>query len=299
MTEQVSLYSLQQLLICPKCKGKLEFSSNSIKCTLCGTNFPQVANDWFNLMPNQLLENEATQWEERLLEMEDWYRNLIINPISATDCFERDYTPYAPFLATLSGEILDVGGGIGLPRNYLPPGTKYIVIDPSVEWLRTDWSSLVKCFPLVEKKPNFVRGVGEYLPFSSQSFDAVLSFWSLNHASDPALVFSEVARVLRPGGRFLIVLEEMIPQWFDLFTPRFPASRVFNSFFNLELLQKRFSRLRLFLRLLRSDEWPLQEDHIRIQESEIQNWAAQSFEITLRVWINQYLTFELRKGEMK
>lgn len=127
----------------------------------------------------------------------------------------------------------------------------------------------------------------------------LLSFWSLNHASDPALVFSKVARVLRPGGRFLIVLEEMLPHWFDLFTPRFPAGRVFNSFFNPELLRKRFTRLCLFLRLLRSEEWPLQKDHIRIQESEIQNWAVQNLEITLRVCINQYLTFELRKGEMK
>lgn len=78
----------------------------------------------------------------------------------------------------------------------------------------------------------------------------------------------------------------MIPQWFDLFTPRFLASRVFNSFFNPELLRKQFPRFRLFLKLLRREDWPLQKDHIRIQESEIQNWAAQNLEITLRVWIN-------------
>lgn len=295
MIEIASLDSFQQLLVCPKCKDELEFSKNLIVCTSCGANFPQLADDWFNLMPDQLLESESTQWEDRLSDMEDWYKDLMTNPVSATDCFTGDYAPFAAFLTNLSGDILDVGGGIGIPRNYFSCDNNYVVVDPSVEWLRIDWSSLLKSFPYLEGKPKFVRGIGEHLPFASESFDTVLSFWSLNHASNPELVLSEVARVLRPGGQVLFVLEEMIPQWSDLLNPKLPAKSVFNAFFNTTWLRRQLPRLRLLVKSLMHQDWPLQSDHIRILESDIQDWIAQDFEVVRRIWVNQYLTFELRK----
>ncbi|MEM6898365.1 MAG: bifunctional 2-polyprenyl-6-hydroxyphenol methylase/3-demethylubiquinol 3-O-methyltransferase UbiG [Pseudomonadota bacterium] len=46
-------------------------------------------------------------------------------------------------------------------------------------------------------------GVGEALPFDSDSFDAVVCVDVLEHVSDLAKVVSEVARVLKPGGKFL------------------------------------------------------------------------------------------------
>jgi SAM-dependent methyltransferase len=41
------------------------------------------------------------------------------------------------------------------------------------------------------------------LPFPSRSFDAAISFDVVLHLRDRAKLFSEVARLLRPGGRFL------------------------------------------------------------------------------------------------
>lgn len=46
-------------------------------------------------------------------------------------------------------------------------------------------------------------GTAEKLPFESGSFDVVFSDNVLEHLPDPVTVFGEVARVLRPGGRFL------------------------------------------------------------------------------------------------
>jgi len=42
------------------------------------------------------------------------------------------------------------------------------------------------------------------LPFSSKSFDLVTANMVVEHVSDPVLQFSEIARVLRPGGSFLL-----------------------------------------------------------------------------------------------
>jgi ubiquinone/menaquinone biosynthesis C-methylase UbiE len=50
----------------------------------------------------------------------------------------------------------------------------------------------------------FVVGDATALPFSTGTVDVVVSTLSLHHWADPAAVFYEIARVLRPGGVALI-----------------------------------------------------------------------------------------------
>ena len=49
-----------------------------------------------------------------------------------------------------------------------------------------------------------VEGNGETLPFGDGSFDLITANMVLEHVRDPASLFKEVARVLGPGGLFLI-----------------------------------------------------------------------------------------------
>jgi SAM-dependent methyltransferase len=44
-----------------------------------------------------------------------------------------------------------------------------------------------------------------HLPFSDDTFDAVLNVVTLEHVTDPARVIAELFRCLRPGGRLLLV----------------------------------------------------------------------------------------------
>ena len=50
-----------------------------------------------------------------------------------------------------------------------------------------------------------MRGRGEQLPFTAESFDLVVSIWVLEHLRDPRVVLGEVRRVLRPGGHFVFL----------------------------------------------------------------------------------------------
>lgn len=50
-----------------------------------------------------------------------------------------------------------------------------------------------------------VLGDLECLPFQENAFDSVVSLWVLEHLSRPDLVFAEIARVLKPSGRFFFV----------------------------------------------------------------------------------------------
>lgn len=43
------------------------------------------------------------------------------------------------------------------------------------------------------------------MPFDDATFDVVFSEYVMEHVADPAAAFREVARVLKPGGRFLVL----------------------------------------------------------------------------------------------
>jgi len=51
-----------------------------------------------------------------------------------------------------------------------------------------------------------VNGAGERLPFADASFDLAIAWDVVEHVQDPALLLSELARILRPGGRVLLTV---------------------------------------------------------------------------------------------
>jgi SAM-dependent methyltransferase len=47
--------------------------------------------------------------------------------------------------------------------------------------------------------------LSERLPFADAVFDMVIASWVLEHLAEPEYTFAEIARVLRPGGRFFFL----------------------------------------------------------------------------------------------
>ena len=223
------------------------------------------------------------EWAARQHEMENWYGELVDAPWSRT-CFTNDYGPFRSILESYTGTVLDLGGGAGVTRHYLREDTRYLVVHPSLMWLGAEWATLADEFSCLAAPPAFVRGTGESLPVRSHAFDVVLAFWALNHASDLPRVFQQAARALRPGGRFLVVLEDMEPRWRDLVGPALRRQGMASI---VSLAKQKLNAA------LPGREWSVQEDHIRIRERDVRAWSAPDFDIAWRAWIGRYLTFEL------
>jgi demethylmenaquinone methyltransferase / 2-methoxy-6-polyprenyl-1,4-benzoquinol methylase len=96
--------------------------------------------------------------------------------------------------------VLDVAMGTGLvAREALgllrPPG-RVVGIDPSTGMLAQ---------ARVRIRIPLIQGLAEHLPFHDRSFDFVSMGYALRHVSDLAMTLREYHRVLRPGGRLLIL----------------------------------------------------------------------------------------------
>ena len=90
-------------------------------------------------------------------------------------------------------DILDLGAGAGVVRqmNFRGHVQRVCGVDPDRRVLRNT--------ALDEAKV----GVGDAIPFAGEAFDLVFADNVLEHLEDPAAVFREVWRTLKPGGTFL------------------------------------------------------------------------------------------------
>lgn len=91
--------------------------------------------------------------------------------------------------------LLDVGSSTGIIDNYL---AKYL---KKVTGIDVDESG-IKFAKKQFKKPNlkFLLGSGLDLKFKDRSFDIIICTQVYEHVPDPKKLFSEIHRVLKPGG---------------------------------------------------------------------------------------------------
>jgi ubiquinone/menaquinone biosynthesis C-methylase UbiE len=112
-------------------------------------------------------------------------------------------------LAGLDGVVLEIGFGSGANLEHYGPGVTAVhTVEPSER-------SIELAAERIAASRIEVRHVGadaQSLDLPDASYDTVVSTWTLCTVPHPELALAEIARVLRPGGRFRFVEHGRSPE---------------------------------------------------------------------------------------
>lgn len=146
-------------------------------------------------------------WEQH----SDWWQDGFTD--GADPEYEEQILPLAQQLLSGYTNILDLGAGEGqIARLVSGPGVSVVGVDPT-------WSQMSEAMVRGGGPSYAVAGAAE-LPHPDSAFDAVVACLVFEHIDPLEPAVAEVARVLKPGGRFAFFLNHPLLQvpgsgWID------------------------------------------------------------------------------------
>ena len=134
-------------------------------------------------------------------ELGFWKSKLSQEGSLSNDHYVPFYTSYFGLDKSLYNDkrILDIGCGPRGSLEWADMASERIGLDPLAnEYLKLGAD---------QHQMTYVASPSEKIPFSDGYFDAVFSFNSLDHVSDVHVTISEIKRITKPKGLFLLIVE--------------------------------------------------------------------------------------------
>ncbi len=133
------------------------------------------------------------------------------------------YQTYAPWMPDVmefhqyaGRDVLEIGGGMGTDlAQFAANGARVTDLDLSSGHLTLAKEN----FAVRELAGRFIQRDAESLPFEDQTFDLVYSNGVLHHTPNTQAAIKEIFRVLRPGGRVIVMMyaENSLHYWRTIF----------------------------------------------------------------------------------
>jgi ubiquinone/menaquinone biosynthesis C-methylase UbiE len=144
-----------------------------------------------------------------------WLYDLAGRKVEKGELGERRHE----LVSGLEGEVLEVGAGTGFNLPHYEKATRVLAVEPDPSMARR----LAKRAPEASVPVEIISGSAESLPFADASFDTAVVTFVFCSVDDPGVALAEIRRVLKPGGR-LVLLEHVrgegrLAQWQNRLTP--------------------------------------------------------------------------------
>lgn len=142
--------------------------------------------DQQNARRHRAWEKQASRYDRMML----WWERRLLG---------RDHRPWAAQRAR--GDVLEVAIGTGLNLPSYDAELKVTGVDLSPAMLDIARQRAAD----LDRRVDLREGDAHHLPFDDASFDTAVCTFSLCNIPDPHQAVSEMRRVLRPGGRLVLV----------------------------------------------------------------------------------------------
>ena len=132
-------------------------------------------------------------------------REVYWDSISTSEAAESPQRAKAVSFLPAGGDVLDVACGSAANAQCISLRCRYFGSDISQSGLRRAPRTSLR----------LVCGDADQLPFGDESFDATISTFALEHCVDPKQMLQEMRRVVRPGGRIVLLGPSWdLPFWY-------------------------------------------------------------------------------------
>jgi SAM-dependent methyltransferase len=142
-------------------------------------------------------KERAPLTEEQSAIMEDWIREFLVTKSTRFGWVSRFDHSFPASSASPGLRTLEIGAGTGTHVQFEPNG-EYVALELS--------DQLASQIPQRDGLSVVVADCEQRLPWDDNSFDRVLAIHVLEHLYNLPAALVEVARVLRPGGVFCVVI---------------------------------------------------------------------------------------------
>lgn len=141
----------------------------------------------------------------RKLLFETLYKNKYLYRFASSAPFAGQWRVWQRLvLSRIRGhDVLELGCGLGdLLADMSEAGYLCHAVEQSPQMVKATRETLQR--RKLDKKVTVIQGSAQHLPFSNASFDTVVSTFPSEYIYDPDTI-AEVERVLRPGGRLIVI----------------------------------------------------------------------------------------------
>lgn len=141
--------------------------------------------------------------------MSNFYRRYVLPHLLDWAMHHPRIVPYrAPTLASASGRILEIGFGTGANLAHYAPSVRALeIVEPDAALTER----AIRRLAATDRQVTIHALSAERLPFDTDSFDTVVSTFTLCSIPDVSAALTEVRRVLRPHGQFLFLEHGLAP----------------------------------------------------------------------------------------